>query len=85
MPKTGLNRLLKKGPMLRCGPARPELGNHLILRPMALVVIHPLEAFENFRISECELVAQAHPACDQRPALGAVWGHLAIERALNIG
>ena len=35
--------------------------------------------------SERELVAQAHPARHQRPAFGAVWGHLAIKRALKIG
>src|ERR1700728_2433737 len=75
---------MKKGPILRFGHVRPEPGSRLIVRPMALVVIHPSEALANFRISERELVAQAHPACDQRPAFGAVWRHLAIERALKI-
>src|SRR5260370_16578562 len=76
---------MKKGPILRFGHARPEPSSRLIIQPMALVFVHPSEAFANFRISERELVAQAHPACDQRPAFGAVWRHLAIERALKIG
>src|SRR5580698_274729 len=51
---------------------------------MAFVVVHPPEALANFQVSERELVCKEHPACDQRPALGAVRWHFTIKRALNI-
>ncbi|HZD32686.1 MAG TPA: hypothetical protein VE779_13625, partial [Candidatus Angelobacter sp.] len=59
------HRLIKKGPMFRFGPDRPEHGSPLIIWPMALVVMQPSVALENFRISERGLVTQANPACDQ--------------------
>jgi len=85
VPQTGLNRLIKKRPNFRFGPDRPELGSRLIIGPMALVVMHPPVALQNFGISQRELVAQAYPAPNQGPAFGPVWRHLAIERALDIG
>ena len=56
VPQTGLDRLIEKGPILRFGPDRPRLGSDLIIRPMALVRLHPPVTLGNLRIQAAEIL-----------------------------
>src|SRR5579872_744308 len=75
VPQAGLHRLIKERLLLGFGPDRPKHGSGFVIRPMALVFVHPLVALQDFRIAQGELVAQADPACDQRSPFSAVWRH----------